>query len=548
MLPSTERWCWPVEPSALRAPDGFTAPRSMGPSGAHLPATLHDLAQAAQRDHPGGERDVYARVANKLSELVENVRGITVDVDDKRQLLSIVMTDLQDWAVAGHAVSYRSAAVGPRAKELLVRANSVRDGARLVPRLLLMFVLVAFVAGAAPGAQVPAGTPEDVGLSAGRLQRIGEMIQRAIDAEQISGAVTVVARRGRVAHFEAHGLMDVEANAPMRKDTIFPIASMTKPVTGVAILMLVEEGKVRLSDPVSRFIPEFRDTKVAMPPSSAAGEEDGVHTVPAEREITVRDLITHTSGLGSGGAGSEATSRIAPRKPTDTVAGWAAALGAAPLDFQPGSRWAYSGLAGIDTLGRIVEVASGLTFDEFLRRQIFEPLGMKDTTFNVPDTRKPRVVTLYRRTPDGLERRPAPEWVATTSLHSGGGGLWSTAEDYLQFAQMLVNNGELNGTRLLGSRTVDLMASNHVGDLYARAGRTGGGSGKGFGLTVDVVLDAVEARGDHRSTGSFGWSGAFGTTFWVDPKADLTAILMVQTPGGPLRADFQNAVRQAIVD
>ena len=429
-----------------------------------------------------------------------------------------------------------------------MRANSVRDGARLVPRLLLMFVLVAFVAGAAPGAQVPAGTPEDVGLSAGRLQRIGEMIQRAIDAEQISGAVTVVARRGRVAHFEAHGLMDVEANAPMRKDTIFPIASMTKPVTGVAILMLVEEGKVRLSDPVSRFIPEFRDTKVAMPPSSAAGEEDGVHTVPAEREITVRDLITHTSGLGSGGAGSEATSRIAPRKPTDTVAGWAAALGAAPLDFQPGSRWAYSGLAGIDTLGRIVEVASGLTFDEFLRRRIFEPLGMKDTTFNVPDTRKPRVVTLYRRTPDGLERRPAPEWVATTSLHSGGGGLWSTAEDYLQFAQMLVNNGELNGTRLLGSRTVDLMASNHVGDLYARAGRTGGGSGKGFGLTVDVVLDAVEARGDHRSTGSFGWSGAFGTTFWVDPKADLTAILMVQTPGGPLRADFQNAVRQAIVD
>ena len=253
------------------------------------------------------------------------------------------------------------------------------------------------------------------------------------DAEQISGAVTVVARRGRVAHFEAHGLMDIEANASMRKDTIFPIASMTKPVTGVAILMLVEEGKVRLSDPVSRFIPEFQDTKVAMPRSNSAGEDDSIYTVPATREITVQDLITHTSGLVSGGAGSEAASRIAPRNSTDTVADWAAALGAAPLDFQPGTRWAYSGLAGIDTLGRIVEVASGLTFDEFLRRRIFEPLGMKDTAFKVPDDSMPRVVTLYGRTPDGLERRPVPEWVATRTLHSGGGGLWSTAEDYLQF-------------------------------------------------------------------------------------------------------------------
>ncbi len=429
-----------------------------------------------------------------------------------------------------------------------MRANSIRDGARLATRMSLPFVLVALLAVATARAQVPAGTPEDVGLSAKRLERIGELIRRAIDADQVSGAVTVVARRGRVAHFEAHGLENIEADAPMRKDTIFPIASMTKPVTGVAILMLVEEGKVRLSDPVSRFIPEFRDTQVAMPRSNAAGEDDDIYTVPAKREITVQDLITHTSGLVSGGAGSEAASRIAPRRPTDTVAGWTAALGAVPLDFQPGSRWAYSGLAGIDTLGRIVEVASGLTFDEFLRRRIFEPLGMKDTAFNVPDHSMPRVVTLYRRTPGGLERRAVPEWVATTTLHGGGGGLWSTAEDYLQFAQMLVNRGELNGTRLLGSRTVDLMASNHVGDLYAQAGRTGGRPGKGFGLTVDVVLDAVEAREDHRSTGSFGWSGAFGTTFWVDPKEDLTAILMVQTPGGPLRADFQNAVMQAIVD
>ena len=169
---------------------------------------------------------------------------------------------------------------------------------------------------------------------------------------------------------------------------------------------------------------------------------------------------------------------------------------------------------------------------------------MKDTAFNVPEDKKSRVVTLYRRTPEGLELFPPPEWLATTTLHGGGGGLWSTAEDYLQFAQMLVNGGELNGTRLLGPRTVELMASNHVGDLYEEVGAVG----LGFGLTVDVVLDGVAARGDHRSTGSFGWLGAFGTAWWVDPGEDLTAILMVQTPGGPLRADFQNAVIQAIVD
>ncbi len=427
-----------------------------------------------------------------------------------------------------------------------MRANKARDGA--CPRWPAMFVLVFLLAVATAGAQVPAGAPDDVGMSSERLDRVGEMIQRAIDAKQISGAVTVVARRGRVAHFEARGLMDIEANAPMRKDAIFPIASMTKPVTGVAILMLVEEGKIRLADPVSRFVPEFKEPKVAIRRSDSAGEEGDIYTVPAKREITVHDLITHTSGLGSGGVASEATSRIAPRDETGTVADWAAALGAAPLDFQPGTRWAYSGLAGIDTLGRIVEVASGLTFDEFLRQRVFEPLGMKDTAFNVPEDKKQRVVTLYRRTPDGLELRAVPAWVATTTLHGGGGGLWSTAEDYLQFAQMLVNGGELNGTRLLGSRTVALMASNHVGDLYEKAGRVGGSPGKGFGLTVDVVLDGVAARGDHRSTGSFGWGGAFGTTYWVDPKEDLTAVLMVQTPGGPLRVDFQNAVMQAIVD
>ena len=427
---------------------------------------------------------------------------------------------------------------------------------RFISRVSLAPVIVGLLAVSLMGAVVPVGTPESVGLSAERLQRINQVIQRAIDANEISGAVTIVSRRGHVAHFEAQGLMDIEARTPMRKDTIFPIASMSKPITGVAVLMLIEEGKVRLRDPVSRYIPEFRDTQVAIrkPASRGPGARSRgqaaaaeIYTVPAHREITVRDLMTHTSGLGSGGAAASETARIAPRRSSDNLANYIPTLGAAPLDFQPGTQWAYSGLAGIDTLGRIVEVASGLTFDEFLRQRIFEPLGMKDTAFFPTKDRMPRVVTLYNRTPNGLARREVPGWVDTTTLFSGGGGLWSTAEDYLQFAQMLVNGGALGGTRLLGLRTVDLMAANHVGDLFANAGATGGRAGMGFGLTVDVVLDAVKAR-QHRSTGSFGWGGAFGTNFWVDRAEEMTGVLMVQTPGGSLRADFQNAVMQAIID
>ena len=427
--------------------------------------------------------------------------------------------------------------------------HSLPRVARRVARLSLMPVAVVLLAIAAIGAEVREGRPEDVGLSAERLTRIDELIQREIDANQISGAVTLVSRRGQIAHFKAQGLMDVESGRAMQRDTIFPIASMTKPITGVAVLMLVEEGKIRLSDPVSRFIPEFRDTKVAIrkPTAGRQVSDADVYTVPADREVTVRDLMTHTSGLASGGAGSREASQVAPRRIDDTVADYAAELGSAPLDFQPGTAWAYSGLAGIDTLGRIVEVASDLTFDEFLRTRIFEPLGMHDTAFNVAHDRRSRVVTLYRRTPDGLARREVPDWVGTETLFSGGGGLWSTAEDYAQFAQMLVNRGELGGVRLLGPRSVELMASNHVGNMFAEGGRTGGRPGKGFGLTVDVVLDSVKAR-EHRSTGSFGWGGAFGTNFWVDWSEEMTAVLMVQTPGGPLRADFQNAVMQAIID
>jgi CubicO group peptidase (beta-lactamase class C family) len=416
---------------------------------------------------------------------------------------------------------------------------------------LAIAVLLAATCARGMTANLPSGRPEEVGFSPDRLHRINELIQRYIDSNQISGAVTMVSRKGRLAHAEVHGLMDVETQTPMRRDAIFRIASMSKPVTGVAILMLMEEGKLRLTDPVSQFIPEFRNLKVAMQkplPAGASGQpphEPEIYTVPAEREVTIRDLMTHTSGLESGGVGTREASRIAPRKMGDTLARYIPQLGSVPLDFQPGTQWRYSALAGIETLGRIVEVTSGQPFDRFLETRIFNPLGMRDTAFYPTDDRLARVVTLYERKENRLSPVDTPAWLATKTLFSGGGGLWSTAEDYMQFAQMLVNGGVLNGTRLLSPRTVDLMASNHVRDLYSGINQRL--QGMGFGLTVEVVLDSV-AAGRRQSNGSFGWDGAFGTHFWVDRKEQLVGLLMVQEPVPALTRDFENAVMQAIVE
>jgi CubicO group peptidase (beta-lactamase class C family) len=403
---------------------------------------------------------------------------------------------------------------------------------------------------------VPNSKPEDVGMSSERLQRIGQVIQRYMDAKDLAGAVSVVSRRGKVAYFEAQGLMDVEHKTPMRKDAIFRMASMSKPVTGVAILMLLEEGKIRLNDPVSKFIPEFKDTKVAIEKPQPAGTGGGgrgqaprapeIYTVPANREITIRDLMTHTSGLESGGAGTREGNRIAPRDTSSHLAAYVPKLGAVPLDFQPGTEWRYSALAGIDTLGRIVEVASGLTFDQFLKQRIFDPLGMKDTAFYQGEEKAPRIANIYTVSPGGLGKQDTPGWLATRTLFSGGGGLWSTAEDYLQFAQMLVNGGELNGKRLLSPRTVDLMSSNHVANLFAAS--SAARAGMGFGLTVEVVVDQIAAN-RRTSNGSFGWDGAFGTHYWVDRKEQIAGLLLIQRSSyAQLNRDFENAVMQAVID
>ncbi len=419
--------------------------------------------------------------------------------------------------------------------------------ARSAAMLLVISVLICPPRLSAGG--VSTAKPEEVGLSSERLGRIHDLIQRYLDAGSFSGAVTLVARQGRIAHLEAHGVMDLETKKPMAKDAIFRIMSMTKPVVGFAVLMLVEEGKIRLNDPVSKFIPSFKDLKVAISqpspappgpaPPGAPPAEPRFYTIPPDREITIRDLLTHTSGLVSGTISSREAAK-APLKPSEALADYIPRLGILPLEFQPGARWAYSAQAGFDTLARIVEITSGQKFDQFARTRIFEPLGMKDTFFYPADAHLSRIVTLYQKTPEGLRKQANPAFMNGVYF-SGGGGLYSTAEDYLQFGQMLVTGGQLDGKRLLSPRFVELMASVHAPDSLPGRPR-----GEGYGLSVRVISDAV-ASGTALSNGAFGWSGAFGTHFWVDPKEKAVAILMTQTSGREITYDFETAVMQAIV-
>jgi CubicO group peptidase (beta-lactamase class C family) len=299
---------------------------------------------------------------------------------------------------------------------------------------------------------------------------------------------------------------------------------------------------------VSKFIPEFKGLKVAVVQEGAGGRGRGgaaaepqFYTVPATREITIRDLLSHVSGLVSGPISTAEANKLG-RKPTDTLADYIPRLGATPLEFQPGSRWSYSPSAGFDTLGRIVEIISGQSFDRFLRDRVFGPLEMKDTTFYPSEAQMPRVATRYQRTANGLTKQETNP--PSNVYFSGAGGLSSTAEDYEQFAQMLLNGGQLNGKRLLSPKTVELMASVHAPDTLP-----GRAPGRSFGLSVQVVNNAV-ASNFRVSDGSYGWDGAFGTHFWVDPKEKVVGIMLIQTnnPNRELDRDFENAVMQAVVD
>ncbi len=408
-------------------------------------------------------------------------------------------------------------------------------------------------AATAPARALAPATPESVGISSARLALLHKGMQAYVDRKEVGGIVTLIARDGKVVDVHATGFQDVEGRKAMQTDTIFRIASMTKPVTSVAVMMLQEEGRLLLTDPVSKFIPAFKGQRVM-------GE--GGATVPARREINIRDLLSHRSGLSygflNGGPVGDAYRKEGVvdglTTTTMTLEENINKLAAQPLLAQPGSAWNYS--LSTDVLGRVVEVASGMTLDAFFRDRIFTPLGMTETSFEVADAKWPRLATVY--SPDGAGAiRPMrdPESFGNTAMSptayyktgkryfSGGAGLTSTARDYARFAQMLLNGGELDGKRLLGTKTLELMTLSHTADLPA-GGLTGPGAGFGLGFRVVTDLAATQTQG---STGLFGWSGIYGTTFWVDPKERLVAVMMVQRyPGSPVAAGFQPLVYQAL--
>ena len=411
----------------------------------------------------------------------------------------------------------------------------------------LLVAMATIAAAVLPAEELPTAFPEEVGMSSGRLLEIDAAMQRHIDAGKLQGAVTAVARRGKVVHFKAYGLMDVERGQAMQQDAIFRMASSSKPVLGVAAMILIEEGLLRPDDEVAAYLPEFRDMQVAVlaepadrdvsPPYVAKGKVPEHRLVPAERAITVHDLLTHTSGLASEGLGS-AVAVLPEQDPEATLASRVPVYAGMPLDFQPGTRWAYSARMGHDVVARVIEVVSGQPYDEFVRTRILEPLGMADTHFSVPPEKEARRVVIH-----GLDAK-AKGWDQPTRYVSASGGLSSTAADYLRFEQMLANGGTLFGNRILSPRSVATMARNQVGELFGQNGKQ---SGWGFGYAVAVLLDPAAAK-SVRGRGAFGWGGAFGTTTWTDPELEVTAVLMVQQGSQGVVQDFENAIRSAIID
>jgi CubicO group peptidase (beta-lactamase class C family) len=406
-----------------------------------------------------------------------------------------------------------------------------------------------------PRPGLPTARPEDVGMSPERLARIRTGMQRYVDHGMVPGVVTLVARRGRVVHFEAIGYRDVEAKAPMTTDTIFRIASMTKPIASVALMTLYEEGHFLLNDPISKFLPEFANMKVAQAAQAAEPGGAPYKLVPAKNPITFKHVLTHTAGFPNSyrGLTREEYAKTYPRKnPSETMTDVVKRLATMPLNFNPGEAWEYG--PATDVVGRLVEVISGMTLDEYLRKKIFEPLKMNDTHFYLPESKLNRFAASYE--PDEkngnkikLVEAPTPEsrWVKQPhNYFSGAGGLVSTAADYVRFHQMMLQGGELDGARILGRKTVELMTTNHIGDLPIWLT----GPGYGFGLGYSVVKD-IGVTGQAGSAGMYGWGGAFCTYFQVDPKEELIGVVMTQVrPYNHIniRQEFMALANQAIVD
>lgn len=424
----------------------------------------------------------------------------------------------------------------------------IRIRCRLVASLLFALVF----AGTVVAQEIPRAAPEEVGLSSARLARLTSVLTEYVESGRLPGAVALVARRGRVVYLEAFGQRDREAASPQRVDDIFRIASQTKALVSVAIMMLQEEGRLLIGDQLSRYLPEFAETTVAVD-----NEEGGYDVVPANRAVTLRDLLTHTSGIGYGGGVAHerwAEAEIqgwyfADRdEPIRATVGRMAAL---PFVAQPGEQFVYG--YSTDILGAVVEVVSGVPLDEFLRTRILEPLAMRDTYFYLPADKQDRLTVVYSASEEGLAPAPDPGAMVGQGAYmhgprksfSGGAGLLSTARDYARFLQMMLNGGELGGVRILSRKSVELMTVNHVGDLLDVVA-----PGTGFGLGFQVVED-LGARGIPGSPGEYGWGGAYHSTYWVDPVEELVVVYFAQmTPANGL--DDQDKLRaliyQAIID
>ncbi len=397
---------------------------------------------------------------------------------------------------------------------------------------------------------LPRARPEDVGMSAQRLATLTPVLKSYVDSRQLAGSVALVARRGKLVYYEAFGQQDREARSPMHTDSIFRIASQSKAIVTTAAMILVEQGKLGLNDPVARYIPEFGQATVAVPKDGG-----GYDVVKVKRPITVRDLMTHTSGLSYGtGPAADAWQKagitgyyFADRN--EPIGATVARMASLPLDAQPGEKWIYG--YSIDVLGAVVEKASGKPLDELVRASILVPLGMTDTAFYLPKDKRGRLTAVYARNGNAPITRAPNEGAAGQGAYvdgprksfSGGAGLLSTAGDYARFLEMMLEDGQLDGTRLLSRKTVELMTTDHLHGIPFNLGQ-------GFGLGFSVVKD-VGARGEPGSVGEFGWGGAYHSTYWVDPVEKLVVVYLTQlNPAGDIDdfARLRALVYQSIVD
>ena len=392
---------------------------------------------------------------------------------------------------------------------------------------------------------LPLAKPEEVGLSSERLQRLTAVFQAYATDKKMAGSVILIARHGKVAYFNSFGKRDIESTAAMQNDAIFRIASQTKALVSVSIMMLQEEGKLLIGDPVSKYIPEFNESTVAV-----AREGGGYDVMKAKRAITLRDLLTHTAGISYGGGPAADKWKEAGitgfyfADRDEPVGATIARMAKLPMDAHPGEKYIYG--YNTDILGVVIEKASGKSLDEFITSKILMPMGMKDTHFYLPQDKLNRFATVYSAFADKpLERAPDVGTVTSQGAYvngprksfSGGAGLVSTASDYAKFLQMMLNKGTLNGTRILAPSTVELMTVSHTGKIDFRPGQ-------GFGLGFSVVKD-IGDRGIPGSVGEYGWGGAYGSTYWVDPKEDLVVVYMKQLiPTNNL--DDQNKLRTLI--